>query len=283
MTGSTPRPEDLMDVAEGTRPAPAARADVRDLPARAGGLAGDDGRRWRTWPCRNRRRSSGIICPRGSGRRSQRRRHDGASWTSWHGGRSCQPAPSPSWCWPWSSACPALVRRSLLTPRSRAASPAELDAPAGQLAAPDSCGRPVAGAHCRSPQGLDWDAATEAGWTTATRLSGSGARPVERCRARDVAPIAAGCAFGEGRIGARVRHRMTGAAVRRLGALAPDSGCVGCAAGVCPAACRASRPPPPGGGVSPAELQRLFDAYVLMQAQDDLSLTTSSTRGFSDA
>ena len=28
----------------------------------------------------------------------------------------------------------------------------------------------------------------------------------------------------------------------------------------------------PGAGVSPAELQRLFDAYVLMQAQDDLSL-----------
>lgn len=35
---------------------------------------------------------------------------------------------------------------------------------------------------------------------------------------------------------------------------------------------RAAQQPPAPAGVSPAELQRLFDAYVLMQAQDDLSL-----------
>lgn len=38
---------------------------------------------------------------------------------------------------------------------------------------------------------------------------------------------------------------------------------------------RRQAPPAPadGAGVSPAELQRLFDAYVLMQAQDTLRLT----------
>ena len=35
---------------------------------------------------------------------------------------------------------------------------------------------------------------------------------------------------------------------------------------------RAAQQPPAPAGVSPAELQRLFDAYVLMQAQEDLSL-----------
>jgi Spy/CpxP family protein refolding chaperone len=63
---------------------------------------------------------------------------------------------------------------------------------------------------------------------------------------------------------------MTGAAVRRLGALALTAAVW--AAPPAFAQQRAAQPAPPGGGVSPAELQRLFDAYVIMQAQDDLSL-----------
>lgn len=35
---------------------------------------------------------------------------------------------------------------------------------------------------------------------------------------------------------------------------------------------RGQQAPLPAAGVSPAELQRLFDAYVVMQAQEDLSL-----------
>ena len=83
----------------------------------------------------------------------------------------CRRAPSPSWCSPWSLgvSC-AAVRRTTVTPRSR-------EAPG------DRTRRPVApdghAGHCPSTirrwsslrisrEGLDWDAATEAGWTAAT-------------------------------------------------------------------------------------------------------------------
>jgi hypothetical protein len=46
--------------------------------------------------------------------------------------------------------------------------PGELDAPSGQLAAPDTADDPSLELIADLSQGLDWDAATEAGWTTAT-------------------------------------------------------------------------------------------------------------------
>jgi hypothetical protein len=46
--------------------------------------------------------------------------------------------------------------------------PGELDAPDGQLPSPDTAGDPSLELIADLSQGLDWDAATEAGWTTAT-------------------------------------------------------------------------------------------------------------------
>ncbi len=65
---------------------------------------------------------------------------------------------------------------------------------------------------------------------------------------------------------------MTAGAVRRVGILSLAAAVW--AAPPVGAQPRAAQPAPlAAAGVSPAELQRLFDAYVLMQAQDDLSLS----------
>jgi len=64
---------------------------------------------------------------------------------------------------------------------------------------------------------------------------------------------------------------MTAGAVRRVGILSLAAASWAAPVGAQPRAAQLA--PLAAGGVSPAELQRLFDAYVLMQAQDDLSLS----------
>ncbi|HUR35200.1 MAG TPA: hypothetical protein VM032_15460 [Vicinamibacterales bacterium] len=78
----------------------------------------------------------------------------------------------------------------------------------------------------------------------------------------------------------RVRRRARSSRAMRLGVVVPALATM--LAGSAAAQGRLPRrnAPPAAEGVSPGEIQRLFDAYVVMQAQQELQLTDEQYPGF---